>query len=766
MPNDVPDACPRLPLRLLATCLLALLLQPGTALSRSEAPSPNPLLQELGRSETRIYSEPFPVAVGGTVEGYRLVERLERRGYRRVHDRPERAGEYFFGHDVVWIYRNAHRRDGDDWPARLVAFERDRRSARLTAIRDARDEDEEIDGPLHLEPVLLAESLDGDRARRLPLDFDELPERVWRPLLAAEDARFFDHPGIDGKSLARALLANLRAGRAVQGGSTITQQLIKNRDLTPKRTLGRKASEALRALAVEAEHTKEEILEAYLATVYLGHAGGLAIHGYATAARVYFGRDVRDLSLAQAATLAAMIQAPNRLDPEKRPQAVKARRDWVLERLRELGWADAGAVARAKARSVRLDRRPPVPPPAARFLRWIEEDAGEQAPRWIRRGRGVVVETDLDPLLQELAEDAVGRHLDRLRMAHPRLRGAPLQAALVTLDARTGAVLAHVGGDPEEPRVGAGFDRVRSARRQPGSAIKPLLLLEAFEDCRFEPLHPATRVDDAPLRLELESGTWEPTNPDDRFRGAVSLRIALRRSLNVPFVRVVEHCGREATADRLRRAGLDLPDPVPPSFALGAVETSPLALARAYTALAGGEATRPRPWRRIERPGGRALETRDVKDRRIASEETAFLVRHLLTDAVDRGTASSAAIPGVEVAAKTGTTSERRDAWLAGLANGLVTVVWVGRDDDRPLGLGGSTAAAPLWHEVMAEAVELRPPAELERPGGIEVRWVDPQTGLRVRRGHPRAEPEVFRDEVEPRRKRWWRPDPPTDIIR
>ena len=696
------------------------------------------------------------------MEDYRLAGRLERQGYSRVHDRPTQPGEFFWGHDVFWIYRRAHRLDGADLPAVLFALDLDRaRGGRVVGFHSA--DGEPLERPPRLEPELLAESLDGDRARRLPLHFASLPEHVWRPLLAAEDSRFFDHPGLDGKSLARALLANLRAGKTVQGGSTITQQLIKNRDLTPKRTLGRKVSEAMRTLAVEAEYTKEEILEAYLATVYLGHVDGLAIHGYGTAARVYFGRRARDLDLAQSATLAAMIQAPNRLDPEKRPGAVKERRDWVLGRMEELGWASTDEMSRAKRQRVRLARRDPQKPPARHFLAWLRDEATGEAPSRMEKGRGIVVESTLDPLLQEAAEDAVAAHLRRLRRDHRSLRNAPLQAALVTLDARTGAVLAYVGGDPGGP---GGFDRARNARRQPGSAIKPLLLLEAFDDCGDQPLHPATRVADEPLRLDLPSGPWEPANSDGGFRGVVSIRLALRHSLNVPFVRVVEHCGREATAHELRRAGLDLPDPVPPSFALGAVETTPLQLARAFTALWDGESLEPRPWRRMERPGGRRLGWEGVDDTRVATPEAAFLVRQLLTDVADLGTARAAQIDGALVAAKTGTTSDRRDAWLAGMARGLVTVVWVGRDDDLPHGLTGAVAAAPLWRDVMDQAVRLRPGHVAERPRGIEVRWIDPQTGLQVRKGHPRAEPELFRKDVQPRKKRWWRRDSPTVVIR
>ncbi|MEM6796713.1 MAG: biosynthetic peptidoglycan transglycosylase, partial [Acidobacteriota bacterium] len=246
----------------------------------------NPLLYELGRSESRVYSAPFKIRPGGTAAGYGLAERLDRLGYRRVQSKPESAGEYFFGFDIFWIHRRSHRSAGRDHDARLFGLRLDGRGGRILEAVDAARAPIDWDDAW-IEPEVLAESLDGGRARRVRLSLEKLPEHAWRAVLAAEDARFFDHLGVDGRSVARALLANVRAGEVTQGGSTITQQLIKNRDLTPKRTLPRKASEAMRSLALEAAYDKEQILEAYLDQVYLGHQQGLAVHGFGTAAEVY-----------------------------------------------------------------------------------------------------------------------------------------------------------------------------------------------------------------------------------------------------------------------------------------------------------------------------------------------------------------------------------------------------------------------------------------------------------------------------------------------
>jgi len=756
---------PRLPRwrRLPIAALLAALAS-GCFDMRPAAP---PLESRLGRSEVRVFSAPYPLVPGVTVRGAAIPERLDRLGYTRVRRRPTAPGEFFWGEKVVWIYRHGHRWDGRDWPARLIGLELDgwRGEVRAVVAGDRGNPARPRDGAW-LEPEVLAESLDGRRAPRQPVRLADLPARVWRPVLAAEDHRFFSHRGVDVRSLGRALLANLRVGGVAQGGSTLTQQLVKNRDLTPRRTVTRKASEALRALDVDSAHSKEEILEVYLNHVYLGQVDGLAVHGFGAAAEAFFGKPAAALEVQEAALLAGLIRSPNRLSPLRHPDVAKARRDQVLARMGQLGWLPPDRLAAARARPLGLRHRAPRPPMAGSFIAWSAAVARRAAPDRIARGRGVVLETTLDPVLQAAAESAVVAATARLRREHRELRGAPLGVALVALDPADGGVVAYVGSPPGS--LPGGFDRARQGKRQPGSLLKPLVLLEAFEGCAGEPLYPASRVADEPVQVQLPSGAvWEPVDADRRFLGVVTLREALRESRNVPFVRVARRCGFAATADRLRAAGLVLPSPPPPSFVLGAVEATPLAVARAYTVFATpGEAVRPRPVTRVERPGGGRLDRTYPSRSRVVSEASAYLAVDLLRDAANLGTARAAAIPGLVVAAKTGTTSEQRDAWLAGHAGGLVTVVWVGRDDGRPLGLTGSQAAAPLWREFMRRGVALRPPHRIERPPTVVDRFIDADTGLLVRGFNPRAMREVFRDDVLPPRDRFWRIDADVPVVR
>jgi penicillin-binding protein 1B len=751
------------PLRIaLATIAAGLLLGPLACL----APEAAPLESYLGRSEVRSWSAPYPLTAGRTVRQLGLPERLGRLDYERVRAMPQEPGQFFWGEEVFWVHRRGHRWDGRDWPAMVVGLTLDPQSGVVRGVTNERRRPV-VPGEAGawLEPEVLAESLDGRRAPRLPLRLADLPESVWRPILAAEDHRFFEHRGVDARSLARAALANARAGGVTQGGSTLTQQLVKNRDLTPRRSLGRKVSEALRALELEAEHEKEEILEVYLNHVYFGHVQGLAVHGLGAAARAWFGKPAADLRVDEAALLAGMIRSPNRLAPQRHPNDAKARRDQVIHRLAELAWITPAEAAAARARPIRLKLTAPPAPLAASFLAWTGEIARRGAPDRVDRGRGVVVETTLDPLLQVQAEAVVRRGVAELRRRHPNLREAPLGVALVALDPDTGDVLAYVGAPPG--LLPGGFDRARQGKRQPGSLVKPLVLLQAFEECGEAALFPASRVADEPLELPLRRGVWAPRNSDGRFAGVVTVRSALRESRNVPFVRIADRCGYAATAARVRAAGLPLPDPPPPSFVLGSIEASPLQVAGAFTVFATpGDAVAPRPVTRLERPAGSRLERFAIVRRGVTSEASAWLVAELLRDAAREGTARAAAVDGLEVAAKTGTTSERRDAWLAGHAEGLVTVVWVGRDDGRPLGLTGSEAAAPLWRDFVRGGARLRPQRIAERPSGLVEAHVDERTGLLVRSWNPHSRLEVFRAGALPPRDRFWRSDEAVPVLR
>ena len=771
-------------MRRLWIALCALLLAVGgveAARGYEFPPAPSRLELEVGRSETRVLSSPYRFEIGTTVAGSRLLQRLEALGYQRVRGRrPGNPGEYFFGHEKFWIYRRSLRWQSKSWPAVMVGLELRRSDSRVLGIVEEASRPAGMKVPfatgdqLFLEPELLAESFRPDRAERRLISLADVPEYVWQSVLAIEDHRFFDHSGLDGRGIARALLRNARSGGVREGGSTISQQLIKMRDLTPKRTLGRKMSEAVRTLSLEAEYDKEEILQAYLNHSYYGNRNGVAVHGIEAASRTWFSKSARQLDLGEAAVLAAMLQRPNAMSPVDDRERLGKRQAQVLDRMEELGFASKEEVDRARRRGLpRADVTEPRAFGPRHLLSALEVSIADRAPRRSDNGRGFVVETTIDPELQRRGEQLVSDRLSRLRRSSRRLRAESLSAALVALDAETGQVKAWVGGDPS--RRGDSFDRVRRARRQPGSTVKPIVLLEAFERCGNRPtLYPSRRVLDQEVVIALDNKgrNWTPRNPDDRFRGPVTIREATRASLNVPFVRVARHCGLEATADRFRDAGLTVPSDPPPSFVLGSMEVSPLEMAEAYGVFATlGRRADARLLERLALPGGRTLWqpgrwNAGGRGRKVASPATAYLVRDMLGEVAGKALGEQAPAEVKSAAfGKTGTTSEQRDAWFVGGVGKLVVVVWIGIDEGGNLGLSGSSAAGPLWSQFLQSAAGSYPQYAPDKPRRVVTLRVDEKSGLLVRRNRPGSREEVFRRGATPPYRRWFKADQPSRPI-
>lgn len=710
--------------------------------------------QRPGNNETRIYSAPFVPVVGETLTGQHLEERLAQLDYQLV-DKDPQPGQYVKLGGILWIHRREHRLGGRRIPARRFGL----LLARDTVLGGVNAHGKQA--PLGrmgrwLEPTLLGESFEQDRAVRTRVVLEALPDHVWQPLLALEDSRFFDHVGVDAKALLRAAVRNAKAGRPVEGGSTLTQQLIKNRDLSPRRTLTRKASEAVRALALEAAWSKEQILQSYLNTVYYGHVDGIGIYGIGAAARVYFDKDAEALTLPEAATLAAVVQGPNALSPLRHPDAATERRDRALTRMVELGWLSEEAGAAAIATPLTPHGTAPERPGARHLRAHLRSQAEDEAPGRVQAQRGIVAWTTVDPWLQTHTEDVVTAHLARLRREYPLLAKLDLTAAVVALDAETGEVLAHVGGDPADSADA--LDRVTRAWRQPGSLVKPFVIAEALQRCGSEyPLHAATWVSDDPLTVDVDGVPWTPRNYDRKTRGAAMVRDVLVDSLNVPVVRIADHCGWQAVAQRVERAGLPLEHPIAPAFVLGAVEETPWDLAGAYASFeANGKRVVPHAYSALRVPGGRSLDREHTRRRRAMSNRTAHLVRQLLVDVVEDGTGKAARIDGWEVAGKSGTSSNLRDAWFVAMGNGVVVVAWVGLDGAGRVGLTGGAGAAPLVREVLAEAVRQRPEQEHDVPALTRVLKVDPKTGYVV----PPAEDGVvmhFHPLFYPGKKYFWR---------
>lgn len=560
------------------------------------------------------------------------------------------------------------------------------------------------------EPVRIGTVSGAADEERIPVRLDDFPDHLVDAVLAVEDQRFTEHHGLDLRRIGGALVANVRAGGIAEGGSTITQQLAKNLFLDARRTPLRKLREAALAVALELRHDKDAILEAYLNEVYLGQDGGRAIHGMAAAARHYFSRDADDLTLAESATLAGMIHAPNRLAPHRHPADARRRRDLVLRLMAEqgrIGDAEARRASRAAVR-VRMRRDDPLD---ARYFRDLVR---REAPRGLP-SRGAAVYSSLDAGMQRAAERAVTSGLARLRLPEA-------QAALVALDPRTGEVLAMVGGRD----YGASqFNRAADARRQPGSAFKPVVALAALE--REGDASPAftlaSVVSDEPLSVRTRNGPWEPANYDGAFRGPVTVRQALEQSLNIPFARIGLEIGPERIVTMARRLGIESDLRAVPSLALGSSEVTLLELARAYGVLAAEGRLAPTTLV-LDRGEDEVSTARPAE--RVVDPAATFLVTSALEGAVIRGTASG--LSGTrfrgDLAGKTGTSNDWRDAWFIAYSPTLVVGVWVGFDDGRSLRHTGASAAVPIAARFLDAVPRSAQREDFEPPDGVELAHV------------------------------------------
>ena len=717
--------------------ILLLVIYSAIALSRFE--------RVETRRATYVYAGAQPLVAGVQVRRIDLPGTLARLKYTESRGAPAAPGQYRRAGSAWDIYL----RGGAGVAAQLVRVEvHDERITRVT--REGHDI-----GAATLEPEILASADERPGEEHRPVRLADVPLVLLNAVLAAEDHRFFEHGGLDARGVLRAAWTNLRAGRVMQGGSTITQQLIKNRLLGARRTYLRKLQEAWLATLVEARYSKQQILEAYLNEIYLGQRGGLAVRGVGAAARVYFRKEIHQLTPAEAALLAGMVRAPNSYSPVVNPERARARRDIVLARMRELGTLSAADFEAARAQAVRVPPAATTTPPAPYFIDYVRLEL-EQRFGDVGETAGASVFTTLDLALQRFAEAAVVRGLDRLETRVPRLRrddpARRLQAAFVALDATTGEIRALVGGRDYQASQ---FNRAALARRQPGSAFKPFVYLAALRARGGPPaLTAASIVEDAPLTLTVGRDTWSPRNYNDQYEGRVTVRRALEQSLNAATIRVAESVGLPAVVETARALGFAGELAPVPAAALGTFEATPLEMARSYLPFANGGV----------RPNG-AVAVRAVRDRdgaldpvdaaepvAVITPAEAYLVTSLLEGVIASGTGASARALGVSgaIAGKTGTTNDGRDAWFIGYAPRLLAVVWVGFDGGDAHGLSGAEAALPIWADFMRQALDAYPQPAFTVPTGIAFAEVDLTNGQLANRFCPRIARETFLIGTEP----------------
>jgi penicillin-binding protein 1B len=679
---------------------------------------------------SRIYSRALDLYPGRSIGRRAFVRELEVRGYRaEPGSGPVDPGQFRADGDRVDVGLHGFRypppeRFFEGFPLR-VRF----RGGRIASLEDLSADTAAAD--VRLAPVVVADLLDRHMVLRSPVTLQKVPASLVQAVLTVEDRRFFRHGGIDPVRMAGAAVHDLLHRRLDQGGSTLTQQLVKNYYLSSKKTLDRKLREAVMAVVLEHEHDKAEILQAYLNEVYLGQEGPVSIVGVQEAARHYFSRDASQLDVAQSALLAGMIRSPAAYDPFRHPDAARRRRSTVLAMLERRGILDHAQ--RERAASAPLPRPPSERPldAAPYFVDYVQRELSRRFPEDALRRDGLRVFTTLEPRMQRAAEAAVRSGLAALEKAHPDLRrpgSRALQAALVSIDPRTGDVVAMVGGRSYQASQ---FNRATEARRQPGSLFKPFVYLTALEDTTGA-WTLATPIADSSLTVSSGDTTWTPHDFDGTQHGMVPLRDALVHSYNLATARLALDLGLPRVVATARDLGLEGRLRPVPSVSLGAFESTPLAMAGAYAALAGG-GIRPDPLTvlTVVDADGKALDARELRMRRVAPAGPVYLVDRALEDVLDRGTAAAARELGFHglAAGKTGTSSDYRDAWFAGYTPSLVTVVWVGFDDNRSVGLTGAQAALPIWVRYM-DAVDASPDQPFGVPEGIRTVRVDSATGL------------------------------------
>ncbi len=612
-----------------------------------------------------------------------------------------------------------------------------------------------------IEPEQISAAVNGQREKRKVIDFKDLPASLVASIVVIEDRDFFTHSGISIRGILRALFRNYEAGEVREGGSTITQQLVKGFFLTPERTLKRKLSEAYMSIILEQKLTKEQIMTLYCNQIYLGQRGGFSINGFGEAARAYFGKDVTYLTAPESALLAGIVRSPNYYSPYSHEDRARDRRNFVLSALTAAGpltpkhfqLSPAEAEAAKQQRPVLVSKTNTDAADAPYFVDYAMRQLDDQFGEDSQSMRALRVYTTVDLDLQRAAVAAVDKHIREIEalVAARRNRTTGLQVAVVAMDARNGDVLAMVGG---RDYANSQLNRATEARRQPGSVFKPFVYAAALSETDPQRrITPASIFTDAPHTFEGGSKPYEPGNFGDSYEyREMTAREALTKSKNVIAVTVAQRVGYSQVAAFAERAGLTKV-PAVPSVALGVAEATPLQMASAYTAFANkGNRVAPIGIRRITSKEGKTIFTGQTQSGEVMSPQVSYVMTSMMQDVLDRGTGSRVRQMGFRETAA-GKTGSSRDAWFAGYTKGLVCVVWIGFDDNADIGVTGGTTAALIWADFMIRALQIRPQfgGAFDTPtDGLVTLYVNPANGQPAQMDTPGAHPEFFLSGTQP----------------
>ncbi|MBI5116591.1 PBP1A family penicillin-binding protein [Candidatus Poribacteria bacterium] len=674
-----------------------------------------------------VYSDWIEIKRGDFVDISHFVDVLNSSRYRKTNpDGPLQSGEYKTTPDTITIYtRSFHYPDGAyvGKPCSLTV-----ENKKVTQIRDL-GSGSSIDR-LRIEPTILSTLTDDAKRVQYWVPIENIPPEVKNAIVATEDKNFFEHHGIDPFGILRALVVDIIHRRFEEGGSTITQQLVKNLFLTSRKTIGRKINEAVLTLMVEKKYTKEQILEAYLNLVYFGNAYGKNIYGVEAGARHYFGKTIDELSLAEAAMLAGIIRAPNYYSPVKQQERSEDVRDVVLKQMLKRGFITAQQCDAALKQQVSISRRQLAYAPY--FVAYVEQQAHRRFSERDLYGGGLRIFTTLSAPLQSVAERNVSAQLSRFEKSGGNR--SRLQVAVVSLDPKDGRIKCMLGGRDFGKSE---FNRATQARRQIGSAVKPIITAVALDSPYRRGGKTYTTVsilNDRPASYRLADDTvWTPENHNGEYLGDITLRRAVAHSQNVAMVRLLEQLEPGLVIKYVEKMEVNCKPPRDLSLALGTMEASPLDLAKIYSVFASyGNRVEPKSIRYVVDKKGKVVYQESIKKKSVLHPATCYLVTDIMKSVFIEGTGISAQGLALEypIAGKTGTTNDYTDAWFAGYSPTLVTTVWVGNDANKPIGLSGSQAALPIWTKIMEYSLTGAPRKEFSPPDGIEFASVDRETGM------------------------------------
>jgi penicillin-binding protein 1B len=670
----------------------------------------------------QVYAEPLELYAGQAFGADTLEQELKRLGYRRV-DQAEQSGSYSRrGSRIDLVNRRFQFWDALQEPQLLTVTAR---GNAIESMRNGRNEEVPI---FRLDPLLIGSIFPIHGEDRVVVTPDQVSPLLPAALKVVEDRKFDTHNGVDFGAIARAAWVNLRAGQIEQGGSTLTQQLVKSYFLDNRRTLGRKLEEAMMAFLLEVHFQKQDLMNAYINEIYLGQDGNRAVHGFGLASQFYFGKPLAELQLHEVALLVAIVRGPSYYDPRRHPERVRARRDLVLKLMAQYKVVDEHAAQEAAKRPLGIVSSatqaggyyPAFLDLVRRTLRrdYREEDLTEA---------GLKIFSTLSPLTQSQAEKALAQELERLDKARKQKTDKKLEGVVVVTAPQNGEVIAMVGG---RQASFDGFNRALDAHRSIGSLVKPVIYLAAIESGHF---NAASIVEDGPVEVKLPNGTvWAPQNITQEYYGPVPLVRALAQSLNLATVNLGLQVGLPKVTNEFVALGLEREPPRLPSVLLGALDVSPLEVAQLYNAFAnGGFSTPLRAVRAVVDAQGKPLKSFALEVTPVADPEAVYQVNRMLVQVMEHGSgraARSQIPPEIVVAGKSGTSSDYRDSWFAGFSGNALAVVWIGYDDNSPTGLTGSSGSLPVWSRLMRSIGTTSWSAPL--PEGLEDKSIEFMTGL------------------------------------